>query len=307
MRLDKALLDLAAEQQSCIGVWQVYELGATSTEVDRLRRSHRWSTCGKDVLVVAGVPHTELVKTSAAVLAAGPGAVLSHGSAAALWGLPGFRLLPASISHVNGHAMRRRQLGQVHPLVVVPEEWVTTFKGIRVVRPELAAYQLSDELRPPQAARTFDNFWARGLLTGPSANRCLLDLAQRGRDGTVVYRDIIKARGPDYIPPATNLESRMNELADAAGIKLRRQVNLGDEQWDGRVDFFEDDVKLIVEVQSELYHSSLCDREADATRRARLEADGFRVLEVWDADVWTRGSYVIAELRRAVRNSKSSA
>ena len=173
-----------------------------------------------------------------------------------------------------------------------------------MVRPELAAYQLSGELSPLRAARAFDNFWARGLLSGASAQQCLDDLARRGRNGTVVYRDIIKARGPDYVPPTTNLESRVKELAEQAGITLRRQVNLGDERWDARVDFLEDHVKLVVEVQSELHHSSLSDLEADAERRERLKADGFRVLEVWDTDVWTRGSKVIAELREAARSAK---
>jgi very-short-patch-repair endonuclease len=305
MRLDKALLDLAAEQRSCIATWQIRELGGSRTEISRLRSSPQWSPVGAKVLAIAGVPHDLALRASAAVLAAGPGAVLSHVSATAWWGLPGFRLLPTILSQVSGHASRVHQLGDIHDLVVVPERWVTTFNGIRVVRPELAAYQLCGMLNPLRAARAFDNFWARGLLCGPSAQRCLDDLAQRGLDGTVIYRDILNQRGPGYIPPTTNLESRMKELGEEAGINLRRQVNLGDEQWDGRVDFLEDDVKLVVEVQSELHHSSLCDVEADGARRARLEADGFSVLEVWDTDVWTRGSTVVAELRRGVRAAKS--
>ncbi len=309
MRLDKALLDLAAEQRSCIADWQVRQLGGTRTELLRLRRSRGWEAKGAHVLVVAGSVDDDMLRASAAVLTEGPGAVLSHQSAAALWGIPGFRLLPATVSQVNGCAMRRSHLATTHPLVVIPARWVTKHKGIRVVRPELAAYQLCGVLDPPErAARAFDAFWARGLLTGRSAQRCLDDLAERGRDGTVVYRDIIKARGPSYVPPTTNLESRMAELAQHAGIKLRRQVNLGgDEHWDGRVDFFEDDAKLVFEVQSELYHASLSDREGDAARRARLERDGFSVVEVWDSEVWGPSRVVAEKMRVAVLEAKSSA
>lgn len=304
VRLDKALLDLAAEQRSCVAVWQLRDLGASWTEVSRLRTSSRWEPFNRDVLVVPGAVRDELMRASAGVLAAGPGAVLSHSAGTALWGLSGYTMLPTACSQVSGHATRRQQLGYVHDLVVVPERWVTTFKGIRVVRPELAAYQLCGVVHPLKAARTFDAFAVRGLLTSRSAKACLDDLAQRGRNGTAVYRDIIKARGPDYVRPASNVESRMNDLADQAGIVLRRQVNLGGEEFDGRVDFIEDEVKLVVEVQSELYHWALVDREADAARRQRLEDDGFHFLEVWDTDIWTRGTWVVGVLRKAVRDAE---
>jgi len=285
VRLDKALLDLAAEQRSCVATWQLRELGAAKIEITRLRRSPMWTPCGPKVLVLAGVPHDELVLTSAAVLTAGPGAVLSHEPSVALWGVPGFKFLPAVTSQRSGRATRPHQMGRVHDLVVIPERWVTRYKGIPVVRPELAAYQICGRANPLRAARIFDNFAARGLLSGRSAQACLDDLAERGRNGTVVYREIIRARGKDYVRPATNLEARVKELAEEAGIKLRRQVNLGDEQFDGRVDFYEDEARVIFEVQSELHHWALCDREADAIRRAALERDGFRFVELWDSDI----------------------
>ena len=305
MRLDKALLDCAADQQSCVADWQVRALGASRTELSRLRRSAQWTEIGPHVLVLAGVPASELVLASAAVLEGGPNAVLSHASSVALWGIPGFRLLPAIVGQVNGRAMRERPLGRLRNLVVIPERWVTIHRGIRVVRPELAAYQMCGEINPSRAERLFDTLWSRRLLSGRSARACLEDLQQRGRDGTVVYREIIKARGDDYIPPASNLESRVKELADEAGIKLRRQVDLGAEHWDGRVDFYEDDIKLIIEVQSERHHTALVDVQADADRRARLEAAGFTFLEIWDSDVWANPGIVVARMQRVVTTAKS--
>lgn len=305
VRLDKALLDIAADQQSCIADWQVRALGASRTELFRLRRSAQWAEVGPHILVLAGVRVSELVLASAAVLEGGPNAVLSHASSVALWGIPGFRLLPAIVGQVNGRAMRERPLGRLRNLVVIPERWVTIHQGIRVVRPELAAYQMCGEINPLRAARLFDALWSRRLLSGRSARACLEDLQRRGRDGTVVYREIIKARGDDYVPPASNLESRVKELAEEAGIRLRRQVNLGGERWDGRVDFFEDDVKLVIEVQSELHHTALSDVEADAERRGRLEAAGFTFIEIRDTDVWANPGMVVARMQRVVTTAKS--
>jgi very-short-patch-repair endonuclease len=305
MRLDKALLDLAAEQRSCVGIWQARELGATRTEADRLRRSALWTPIGYDVLVVAGTVRDELCDVSAAVLASGPGAVLSHESGTALWGVPGFRLLPAEVSQTADRARRRNALGRVHDLVLIPERWVTTFRGIRVVRPELALYQVCARIDPDRAERAFDTAWSMNLLSGRSARACLEDLRRSGRNGTSVYEAILEPRGDGYRPTTTNLEGRVAQLATRAGITLRKQVDVGGETWDGRVDFIEADVRLVVEVQSERYHTALCDERADAIRRASLEADGFDVLELWDSDVWTRGAYAVTRLRQAVRSAKA--
>jgi very-short-patch-repair endonuclease len=165
-------------------------------------------------------------------------------------------------------------------------------------------YQMSALIHPDRAERAFDTAWSMGLLSGPSARACLDELRRSGRNGTAVYESILEVRGPNYVPPTNNLEGKVAQLGRQAGIGLRRQVNLGGESWDGRVDFIEDVVRLVVEVQSERYHSALCDRRADEIRRAALEADGFGVLELWDSDVWTRSAFAVSRLREAVRDAK---
>src|SRR3954452_13791307 len=140
MRLDKVLLDLAAEQRSCVGIWQARELGVSRTEASRLRRSALWDPIGNDVLVVSGAVRDRLCEASAAVLSAGRGAVLSDEPAAALWGVPGFRLLPVEVGQTANNARRRYALGRIHDRLLIPERWVTRYRGIRVVRPELAMY-----------------------------------------------------------------------------------------------------------------------------------------------------------------------
>jgi very-short-patch-repair endonuclease len=254
--------------------------------------------------MIAGATRDKRSDASAAVLAAGPGGVLSHEPGTAHWGVPGFSLFPLVTSQLAGHATRRQVLGRVHDLVLIPERWVTKFDGIRVVRPELAMYQLAARIHPDRLARAFDTAWSMGLLSGQSARACLNDLRKSGRNGTTVYESMLNTRGDGYTPTTTNLEGRVAQLAEQARIKLRRQVNLGGEQWDGRVDFIEDDVKLVVEVQSERFHTALSDQVADEIRHAALAADGFEVLEVWDADVWTRGTYVVGRLRQAIRAAK---
>src|SRR5882672_9048195 len=103
MRLDSAIEDLTRRQHACIAVWQLRLLGATRTEVNRLRASKRWREPVPGVLVRAGTPPSDEQSAMAAVLGAGSDAALSHGSAAAMWGLgSSYRIVPASLFRPYG-------------------------------------------------------------------------------------------------------------------------------------------------------------------------------------------------------------
>jgi very-short-patch-repair endonuclease len=74
----------------------------------------------------------------------------------------------------------------------------------------------------------------------------------------------------------------------------------------GRVDFRDAHLPLIVEVQSEHYHSALVDREHDARRLAALRDAGFVVVEVSEEQVWHRPAEVVEAVRSARRALSSS-
>ncbi len=110
-------------------------------------------------------------------------------------------------------------------------------------------------------------------------------------------------RGPGYVPSASGLELRFEQvLARYGEPPMRRQVDSGDdEEWVGRVDYRDPDLPFIVEIQSEKYHLALVDQAADTVRLARLKAAGFAVLPIWDTDVWHRPAEVAAAVREARR------
>lgn len=124
-------------------------------------------------------------------------------------------------------------------------------------------------------------------------------MRDRGRAGTVAFREVLEDRPPDYVPPDSNLEGRVNMLLERDGqAPMRRQVDLGDEVWTGRVDLVDPDRPVVVEVLSLRYHAALCDRRADAERFARLRAGGWVVVGLWDHQVWARGREVCTVIRR---------
>lgn len=82
-------------------------------------------------------------------------------------------------------------------------------------------------------------------------------------------------------------------------------MDLGDDEWCGRVDFLHPTLPLVAEIQSERYHTSLVDRAADARRRERLEAAGLQVIEIWDVDVFHRPTSVRDAIAAAERRCRA--
>ena len=120
-------------------------------------------------------------------------------------------------------------------------------------------------------------------------------------------RDLAAARDVEYRAPESGLERRFIEILAAAGVEpFERQVQLGDADGPiGRVDFFDHARRLVVETDSDLYHSSLSDRAADAARDDRLRRAGFDVLRI---DEGTLGApHLVLSLVRSARDKRGLA
>ena len=109
---------------------------------------------------------------------------------------------------------------------------------------------------------------------------------------------------PSYFRSKGDLREDINRL-ETENAELRRQVDSGESEWTGRVDFRHEVLPLIVEVQSERYHSALVDRLADRRRLAALRAAGFVVVEVSDPQVWSRPWEVIDAVRRGLLEAQA--
>lgn len=264
--------------------------------VDRLER------ITPRVLRVRGAPQTDHQRVLAAVLDAAPDSAACGETGTALWGVRGFRLLPAHVGRPFGRTGRRSELGVLHEIAGLDRRHVTTLHGIPIVRPEVVVLQMCGATYPYRAATVLDDLWRRRLVSGRSLLRTLDELAASGRNGVRVMRELLEERGEHYVPPASNLERRVATILQREGEpSLRPQVDSGEDRWVGRVDFRDPQLPLVVEVQSETYHSSLVDSEHDERRLAALRAAGFTVVEVTDEQVWYRPAEVV-EAVRAARN-----
>ena len=212
-----------------------------------------------------------------------------------MWGAPGYPLHPIHVVRHRGISRRPSTLAIVHEVVDLHPGQVKVIDGIPVVSPARVVCELA-ATAPHRAERLLDRFWSERLLDGRVFDRTVRELAGRGRSGSTLMREFNDARGPGYVPPASALEGRFEQVCI---WPMRRQVDTGDEEWCGRVDFLDHALPLVVEVQSERFHESLVDRAADAARRARLEAAGYSVVEVWDTEVWHQPAVVNERIRSA--------
>lgn len=295
----RELLALSAAQRGFIRLDDARLLGFDHRTRRRWLERNEWERDGKRLLHRTGSPIDNGAKLMRAVLDAGVGTVLGSEPAGAWWGLPGFDLLQIELLRPRGISGTSSSYGAtIHEVLDLSSDQVTVLDGIPIVRPERLAFDLMASTNPKRAARAIETAWAKRLLSGASLRATFDELAGRGRKGTVAMREFLDTHPVDWVPPASNLEARFAEIMRGTWLgEWRRQIDVGETHWVGRVDFLNDRLPVIVEVQSERYHTALLDVAADAKRKAELEAAGFVVVEVWDTWIWHDRPRVIAEVR----------
>lgn len=255
------------------------------------------------VCVIGGVPIAEPVRIFAAWLECGGRRALSHGTAAAHWGFPGFSASPIEIVRLRDGVFPPVSLARVHTTRKLPDTQVVAHDGLLVTTPARTLFDLAPRIHPGRLEKLLDRAWARRQVNWPIMHRTFRELQCKGRTGIVVMRELLDARPIDYVPPASNLEARFQKVLDDGGLPaMDRQVNVGDEvSWLGRVDFIDRERKLIVEVQSDLHHTSLSDQASDAERKAAMTEAGWVFVEAREFHVWHRPDVVLQQIRRSGR------
>lgn len=147
------------------------------------------------------------------------------------------------------------------------------------------------------------------LRDRPHGGHCTLDeLACRGRSGITTMRQVLAELPVGSKVPATGLEARFEEICHNAGIReLERQLDAGGHSWLGRVDFVLRRLKLLIEVDSRLYHTSPLDVANDEARDKAMLAAGWRkVLRVAEEDIWRRPWFVVEQVRAAIQELEAA-
>src|SRR4051812_6421864 len=149
---DEAVAALAERQHGVVSRSQLTELGLGRGAINRRIQRRRLHVVHRGVHAVGHRRLTMRGRWMAAVLAAGPGAVLSHRDAAAL-----VRLRPSARGLIEVSAPRRcRRPGIQTHVVCLPPDEVTTHEGIPVTTVARTLVDLAAVLPPPRLKRVVE-------------------------------------------------------------------------------------------------------------------------------------------------------
>jgi very-short-patch-repair endonuclease len=246
---------ITAEQLRALG----YDRHAIHHRIERGRLHPKW----RGVYAVGRPQLTREGWWMAAVLACGPHAVLSHASAAALWGI---RAGEGGAIHVSlPYSLTRRRPGiVVHRRAALSS---TTHHGIPTTTPEQTLIDLAATL-PPDAVEAAVGEADRLVLTDPERLRRTLDSAPR-TPGLGALKALLDRQ--TFVLTHTQLERLFLPIAKRAGLPRPRT-----QKWvnGGRVDFYFPELGIVVETDGLRYHRTPAQQAKDRRRDQRHAAGG---------------------------------
>lgn len=294
IRRSDAAIDAAfAGQHHVMTLAQLENLGLSARAVrhrvatGRLHRLHRG-------VYAIGRPTAE-GRWMAAVLASGEGAVLSHRSAADLWGMRSAARARIDVT-VKGSTGRVRTRIDVHSGAALTPEDVAERDGIpctSLARTLIDLAAVVDRRALERAVDRAEEIQAFDLGAVADALERL-----RGRAGTARLARVIESyAGP--VSTRSEMEERLLELIRVAGLP-EPEVNAWIPLEEGagyRPDFLWRDARLIVEVDGRAYHARRSAFRHDRRRDRRLALAGFETRRYDASEILERGARVVGEIR----------
>jgi very-short-patch-repair endonuclease len=233
----------------------------------------------------------------AAVLACGPGAVLSHRAAGRLWGITPRSTAPPEVSRPGDFRSRRGIVAHRSP---VSDDEASRVNGIPVTSISRTLLDLAAVLTKRQLEQALNE--AEVLrLTGRLSLPELLERYPRRR-GSAVLRALLRDGGAERGVTRSKLERRFQAVLASTDLprpRLNAHVSV-----QGR--FFEVDClwaeqRLIVELDGREAHGTDLAFEKDRERDRLLLVEGWRVTRVTWRQLRDDAPAVIADLRRLLR------
>jgi very-short-patch-repair endonuclease len=286
---------LAAGQHSLATTSQLLKAGLTKAQIDHRVRRGILGVVHPGVYRVLGVRPSYESRVMAACLATG--GVASHRCAARLFGLRGFdrcRVVEVAVDGrraprlpgVVGHRIKGLEHTRIGVIpVAMPAE---VLLGVSAIAPTLAEGAVNDAL-------------VKRLVSLPGLVRFLNRRAARGRDGIHLLRRLVEEQIRAGGPTESWLEDRAVEF-----MRRRRFADPCRWYWINlpgrrvRLDFAWPELKVNVEVDSRLWHTSPSDRRRDAARDAGLEAAGWIVVRVTWLQLVEEPDMVAERIHRAL-------
>lgn len=271
--LDSAIAAVAGPQHGVITRDQLLELGLGKEAIAYRQRTGRLHRLHPGVYAVGHRPVSPHAHALASVLACGPGAALSHGSAATLWGLSKHWRTPLE---VITRCRRQPARLRVHRSRTLAGKDVTRHYGIPVTTPVRTLLDLADRLTDAGLARAVNDLRLARYLSLAD----LAELVDRHAATRATKRLRQSLAHPERAPTRSEFED--------AFLAFAKRHHLPEPQVNTHVAGHEADILfpehgLVVEVDSYEFHRGRERFEADRDRDADLLAAAIATVRVtWE-------------------------
>jgi very-short-patch-repair endonuclease len=299
---------LAARAEKADGIFTVtdaFECGLTHDQV-RFRERFVWTRLYPMVFRMPGAPRTWRGDARAACFAGQPHAVLSHRSAAHLYGLPGGRADLLEVTCPRWRRTRRRGL-VVHESTLVPPADVQLIADLPVVTPERAVFELASIYRSPDfVERVLHAARRQRLVTHASTRATFERLAGRGRPGVVVFREALERWPAAVRATESDMETLLVQVLRQRGLPpptTQHEVRDPGGRFVARVDAAYPAQRVLIEYDSKQEHSDEWALARDSSRRNRLHALGYVMLTARHRDLASGGAELCAAIRSCLSRS----
>jgi very-short-patch-repair endonuclease len=276
---------------------QLLDAGVTRHEIDGRVRRGSLIPKHSGVYVVGHAAEVDLGDETAALLACGPNAILSHHSAATIWGLRPGRARPIHVTVPRGDHGARPEGVIVHRTILPTERRV--HRDLPITSPARTVLDIAAGLPDRDIEYILEEGLARRLLNEAAVGEVA---ARAGRHpGAARLRRVL----------ATRTGTLTESVAQRRLLGLIREAGLPCPQTerpllDYRVDLLWPDLKLVVEVDGYQSHGTRGAFERDRRRDARLQAAGFMVIRVTAREIEYHPWAVIAQIAQAIQARATS-
>jgi very-short-patch-repair endonuclease len=292
-KVHSAVWRLAEVQHGVVARRQLLAVGLSDAAIKHRLARGRLHRIHRGVYAVGSPRLTERGAWMAAVLACGPKAVLSDGSAAALYGIRTSQH-DGDIDVTVPPTGRGRRLGIAVHRRLLPPAHVGRLDRIPITSPALTLVHLASRLGSRPLETAVNEADKLGLVDAMELRRLLGEL--NGEIGVAPLRTLLDRH--TFVLTDSELERRLLSLIRRAELPTPlagRTVN------GFKVDFFWPDLGLVVETDGLRYHRTPAEQAGDRLRDQRHTAAGLTTLRFTHRQVVREGHHVIATLKAVAR------
>lgn len=292
-----ALAELASTQAGRVSRAQLVALGFGRRAIEHRLARGRLHRVHRGVYAVGHTASAPASRAMAALLAAGSDAVLSHDTAAAIWGLRREAGGPIDVTIPGREPSRHREL-RVHRTERLEPPDVARHLGLPLTSPARTLLDIAGRLDERALRWAVEEGRVLGLVTADE----LADEVERhrGRRGVARLRRVLAQMGDAPLRTRSGGERRLVDLILAAGLP-RPRANARLHGWE--VDLHWPHAALVVELDGFRYHGSREAFERDRRKDAALQARGLRVVRLSWRQVRDEPEVVAALLRRLLASA----